>query len=71
MNLIEVIVWLISGLALVAGVPAVLYFLLPQSVLEAAARHGRYAGLGTGSRLRRAAHGHGATNLNSLVGQRT
>jgi hypothetical protein len=70
MNVMEVVVLLISGLALVAGVPAVLYFLLPQSVLEAAARHGRYAGLGT-RQLNNGARGDGATNLNLLLGQQT
>ena len=71
MNLVAVVVLLISGLALVAGVPGMLYVLLPQSVLQAAARHGRYAGLGARSELNNVARGHGAANLHSPLGQRT
>jgi hypothetical protein len=70
MTVIEVVVLLISGLALAAGVPAVLYFLLPQSVLESATRHGRYAGLGIRNRLSDASPGNGTTNFDSLLGQR-
>jgi hypothetical protein len=71
MNLIEMVVLSILCLALVAGVPAVLYFLLPQAVLEAATRHGRYAGLGARSQLRTGAPGNGATSLNLQLGLRS
>ena len=46
MHVTESIVLELLGLALVIGVPALLYFLLPQAVLDTATRHGRYAGLG-------------------------
>ena len=51
MNLIEPIALAMLGLALVAGVAALVYVLLPSSVLQAAAHHGRYAGVGAGSKL--------------------
>jgi hypothetical protein len=69
MNPIEAVTLSILGLALVAGVPAVLYFFLPRSVLEAATRHGRYVGLGARSRLHTGAPGDGVTHLNSPLGQ--
>jgi hypothetical protein len=69
MNPIEAVTLSILGLALVAGVPALLYFFLPRSVFEAATRHGRYVGLGARSRLHIGAHGNAAAHLNSPLGQ--
>lgn len=69
MNPIEVVTLSILGLALVAGVPAALHSLLPRSVLEAATRHGRYAGLGARGRVHPGAYGSGATVLPSPLGQ--
>jgi hypothetical protein len=70
MNLIAVVVLSILGLVLVAGVPAVLYFLLPRSVLEAAMHHGRYAGLGARSHAQSGLPGQGAMHVNSELGLR-
>ncbi len=47
MNVVDASVLVILGMALVAGAPAVVYFLLPPKALEAAGQHGRYAGLGS------------------------
>ncbi|MGA2188789.1 MAG: hypothetical protein ABSH33_09665 [Steroidobacteraceae bacterium] len=70
MNLIAVVVLSILGLVLVAGVPAMLYFLLPRTVLEAAMRHGRYAGLGARTQAQSGVPGQGAMNVNRELGLR-
>jgi hypothetical protein len=70
MPLIGMVVLVFFGLVLVAGLSVVLYLVLPQSVLESATRHGRYAGLGTQSRGDTPAGNTPATDLDSLLGQR-
>ncbi len=46
MNTVELLSVVVLGLATVAGVSAAIYVCLPVSLLNSAARHGRYAGLG-------------------------
>ena len=70
MPLIGMVVLVFFGLVLVAGLSVALHLVLPQSVMESAARHGRYAGLGTQSRSDTPAGNTPATDLDSLLGQR-
>jgi hypothetical protein len=46
MNSVELLTVVILGLATIAGLSAAIYVSLPISLLNSAALHGRYAGLG-------------------------
>ncbi|MGB6306762.1 MAG: hypothetical protein WBF89_03130 [Steroidobacteraceae bacterium] len=48
MQTIALVVLTLIGVALCAGLSAILYMVLPQSVLECSARHGRFAVLENG-----------------------
>lgn len=47
MQTFGLVIFAVVGMALFAGLSMALYMVLPQSVLECGARHGRFAGLGT------------------------
>lgn len=50
MQTIGLVIMTVIGMALVAGLSMTLYMVLPQSVLECSAHHGRFAGLDTRER---------------------
>jgi len=50
MHMIGLVILAVIGMTLVAGLSMTLYTMLPQSVWECAARHGRFAGAGTPDR---------------------
>ncbi len=47
MHMIGLVILALIGMTLFAGLSMALYTVLPQSVWECAARHGRFAGAGT------------------------
>ena len=47
MHMIGLVILAVIGMALFAGLSMALYTVLPQSMWECAARHGRFAGAGT------------------------
>jgi hypothetical protein len=57
------------GMALIAGLSIAIHMMLPASMLERAAPHGRHSGLGPSSRPRGAAGGRPAIRLGILRGQ--
>jgi hypothetical protein len=59
----------VIGMALIAGLSIAIHLMLPASILERAAPHGRHSGLGPSSRPRDAAGGTPATRLGILHGQ--
>ena len=59
----ELAVLTVIGLAVVLSVNAALYVLLPQSVLESWALHGRFGGLGTHGRLSSMPRGHARARI--------
>ena len=46
MQTIELVISIAVGMTFFAGLSALLYMILPASILEEAARHGRFSGLG-------------------------
>ena len=70
MQTFELVILALAGVALIAGLPAALYLLLPASALERAGRHGRFAGLGTSDRTDQTPSGKAAVSgFNALLGQ--
>lgn len=53
MQIIALVIFAATAVALFAGLSMTLYMVLPQSVLDCVGRHGRYAGLGAPGRADR------------------
>jgi hypothetical protein len=70
MQTFGLVILTLIGMALTAGLSLALCALLPTSMLERAARHGRYSGLGTHDRLHdETAAGARRAELGVLQGQ--
>jgi hypothetical protein len=69
MQTFAVVIFSLVGMAAMAALSIALYRLLPVSIWEGAARHGRFAGLGTSDRQPDTASTERSIESNSLQGQ--
>jgi hypothetical protein len=70
MQTFELVIFIVIGMALIAGLSFALYRVLPASMLERATGYGRYSGLGTPDDLQGRTAGNAAvTGLDALSGR--